>query len=187
MSTAYPLPRKVKRFMSWVYSRPLRLAGANVNSGNVNTGDVQYSRGGLQAMSIYSGMASGVSLAAAVANAGNAVAVGADVLLVSGAGKIKDVILHQQQLSGLGITFYDAGIVASGGPFVSSGTKVVAIIPAGTTFITTASGLYQPLGNSQVFNFDKPFQSGLCVNLKSGQPGFTVDFVVETNPTGAYN
>lgn len=176
--------------MSVSSKNPLRLAGATVNSGDVNTGEQKVTTGGGQSMSIYSGNAvlSGV-LSAAYANAGVAVGTGYDVLLVSGAGRIKDVMLHQQALSGLAITFYDAGAVSSGGPFPLSGHKVVAVVPGSTNVANpinsgTAFVAVTPL--TPFWGFDKPFQSGLCVALKSGQPGFTVDFIPETNPATGY-
>ena len=159
---------------------PLKVLGGNANSGNVNTNEQIITQGGGQAMSIYSGNAvlSG-ALTAAYCPAGAATGTGYDVLLFSGAGRLKDVFTHQQT-SGVAITFYDAGVVSSGGPFAASGTKIVAVVPANTFGGGPAGSLFG--AGPSVLGFDIPFQSGLAVALKSGQPGFTVTFWPEVNP-----
>ena len=161
--------------MSVTSRSPLRVAGANVNSGSVNTGEQLFTFGGGQAATLYSGMVSGVSLLGAP-GAVNGLAGGADVLLVAGAGRLKDVLIHQSLISGQSIVFYDAGVVSSGGPFPGSGTKIVGIIPA-----SPPAGLSGTFVAAGPYLFDVPYQSGLCVNLKSGQAGFTATFNPETN------
>lgn len=150
---------------------PLNLAGAQVNSGLPNTGEQRLTQGGDQAASIYSGQ-----VAPVLTGAPGAVATGADILLYSGAGRLKDILVHQGALSGVAIMFYDAAVVTSGGPFALSGHKHIGIIPASPP--TGASGSFVAAGT---YAFDFPFSSGLCVNSRSGQPGFTVTWIPDTN------
>jgi hypothetical protein len=157
--------------MSVTTRNPMRMAGANVNSGNVSTGEFNCSFGGGQAATLYSGMA-----APALTGAPGAVAGGADVLIFSGAGRLKDVMPHVQ-LSGIQITFYDSAVPTSGGPFAASGHKIIAVVPANTW--APPGGVFG-VGPIQ-YGFDMPFQSGLCVASKSGQPGLTVSWFPETN------
>ncbi len=179
--------RELPPHLSVTSKNPFRMTGANVNSGNLNTGEVLMTAGGAQAMSFWSGNAilSG-ALTGAFAPVGAATGSGYDAVLVNGPGRIKDVLVHQQMLSGVAVTFYDAGTgVTSGGPFTASGHKIVAIVPAGTPSIYggNGSGILFGQPGSAIFKFDMPFQSGLAVSLRSGQPGFTVSFVPETNQT----
>lgn len=160
---------------------PLRLAGAVVNSGNVNTGEQNQTYGGGQSATIYSGMVSGVSLLGAPFAIPNTPAQGADVQFVSGAGRLKDILINGLA-SGQTCIFYDAPVATSGGPFVASGHKILGQIPAGGA-IGAVFGNPQGLSvvPGQVIALDVPFNSGLCCNLKSGIPGFTVTWTPETN------
>lgn len=168
--------------MSWKTRNPMNMAGAVLNSGFVNTGEVRMTNGGELVATVYSGMASGALSTANSTQFGAAVAAGADLLLFSGAGRLKDV-QPNVQLSGVQITFYDAAGVASGGPFTASGVKVLAVIPANTW--SPPGGIFG-VGPIQ-YGFDVPFTSGLCVALKSGQPGFTVTFSPDTIPSNGLN
>lgn len=166
--------------MSLTSRNPLRMAGANINSGVPSTGEVKFTMGGDMTVTIYSGTAilSG-GLAAAYTSVGAAAGTGYDAVLFSGAGRLKDVQPHVQS-SGVAVKFYDAGAVASGGPFSASGHKVLGTLPA-NTWTGGAGGIFG-IG-PQIYSFDVPFTSGLCVALASGQPGMTITFTPETNPT----
>jgi hypothetical protein len=62
----------------------------------------------------------------------------------------------------------------SGGPVAASGHDVVGIIPASPP--TGLSGTYVAAGSYQI---DFPFNSGLCISSRSGQPGVTVSYSLE--------
>lgn len=165
--------------MSTTSRNPQRAANACLNSGSLNTGELLQAQGGCIAASVYSG-----AVAPSLAGAYGAVAAGPDILLYSGAGRLKDILPHVQLLSGLPVVFYDAGAVASGGPFAASGHKIVGVLP-GSTQSTAPAGSGVNIAifpNDWVFALDQPFQSGLCVATKSGQPGFTVTYTPEANP-----
>lgn len=157
--------------MSTTSPRPLRMAGATVNSGTVNTGEVQMTTGGGIAATFYSGMA-----APALTGAYGAVAVGSDVLIFSGAGRLKDILTIGTilSLSGVQTTFYDAGAPVSGGPIPASGHRIIGVLPA-------AFGVSGQVLGPGPFGYDIPFNSGLCFNSRSGQLGFTVTYTPETN------
>ena len=168
----------------------LRFVGATVNSGAVNTGEQRQTYGGGQVSTIYSGMVSGVSILGAVGAIANTVAQGADLMLWSGPGRLKDVLILQGVVSGQQTTFYDGALATSGGPFVASGHRILGIIPAGTA---TFPGVFGLLGSGlptvlagQVLSYDMPFHSGLIVNMKSGGQGMTVSFSPEVNPVGPF-
>lgn len=170
---------------------PLRLVGGTVNSGAVNTGEQRATYGGGQVSTIYSGMVSGVGIQSAPgAITGVNTAGGADLMLWSGPGRLKDVLVLQGVVSGQATIFYDGATPTSGGPFVASGHRVLGFIPAGTA---TAPGVFGLLGSGlptvlagQVLSYDMPFHSGLIVNMKSGGQGFTVSFSPEIVPGGQY-
>ena len=159
--------------MSVATRNPLRLAGAVLHSGGINTGELLYTLGGQITASIYSG-ALAPSLNAAPGATG-----GPDVLFFSGAGRLKGVTLQQttSPLSGPAIFFYDTGVVTSGGPFIASGHKILAVVnPIQVSGAWNAQSIVGP------YVFDVPFQSGLAVALKSGQPGFSATYTPEVNP-----
>jgi hypothetical protein len=165
---------------------PVRFAGACVNSGNVNTGEQNQTYGGGQSATIFSGMVSGVNLLAAPFAIPNTPAQGADVQFVSGGGRLKDILINGLA-SGQACVFYDAALATSGGPFVASGHKVLGVIPAGTVVgavFGNPQGITAVPG--QVIALDMPFNSGLCCNLRSGIPGFTVSWTPETNPQAPF-
>lgn len=129
--------------------------------------------GGTRSACIFSG-----AVAPGLGGAPGAVAVGADVLFFSGAGRLAGVVLHQSLLSGLGITFYDSHAPVSGGPLSTSGHIIVGAIPS---LINTPSGSIVPLPVGLI-PMGVPFFSGLCVNSRSGQAGYTVTWTPEANP-----
>jgi len=159
---------------------PLRMAGANVASGCPNTGEVQFTLGGAQRYCVYSGIPSGAFALSTPPQAGAPAFSGADCLIFSGPGRIKDIVLHTQLASGLPIVFYDTGVVISGGPIAASGHPIVAVAPGTWAGGTPGSGT-PILWNGTPYGYDIPFNSGLAVAVKSGQPGFTCVFTPETN------
>lgn len=174
--------------MSVITRGGLRVVGACVNSGSPNTGEQRVTYGGGQLSTIYSGMVSGMSVAAAPGAIPNTPAQGADVQLWSGPGRLKDVLIHQSIASGPATVFYDAALATSGGPFVASGHQVLGFIPAGVSGTTGAFGLVSTVGlpvvaAGQVLSYDVPFHSGLCVNFKSGAPGLSIAFCPDIVPT----
>jgi len=174
--------------MSVTSRSPLRVAGAAVNSGNVNTGEQNFTLGGAQNFTIYSGgMTSGAFIASTPPPAGAVVAAGSDCLIFSGAGRLKDVLIHPQglpqNLSGVLLELYDAGAASSGGPFPLSGTRRIGSVVFVGSGATTQGAVF---GN--VIAFDWPFNSGLCVALKpgpvlsgGGNLAFSITFTPETN------
>jgi hypothetical protein len=149
-----------------------------------NKNALKFTAGGFNCGTFYSGM---VAPVLAAANPG-AVAFGADVLLYSGAGRFDLVFPLPISASGyqLNVLFYDSAAPTSGGPFPLSGHRIVGFIPA---FIAATSGAPGFLGSGTfAINaptgppagpFAFPFQSGLCVALKSGQCGFSYTFTPE--------
>jgi len=139
----------------------------------VNTGEQNLTLGGAIAACQFSGMTSGSAPVAV-----GAVVAGSDTLFFSGAGRLKDVVLHQAPLSGTIILFYDTGTaIASGGPFPLSGHKVIGAIEN-----SVLSGGVGALPGT-LFAFDVPFTSGLAANVTALPPGFTVTYTPEANPS----
>ena len=163
---------------------PLSLKGASINSGFANTGEQRFTRGGELTATIFSGQ-----VAPGLTGAPGAVAAGSDVLICSGAGRLNTIIPHNVMQSGIPVYFYDAGVAISGGPLAASGHRIVGVLPAtyngaqnvGTTPASGAAG-WAMLGMTSTAPIvvDMPFLSGLCLNSRSGQPGFTVSYTPET-------
>lgn len=136
--------------------------------------------GGFNTASIYSG-----AVAPSLTACPGAVAGGSDVLLFSGAGRLDLIMQHQPVQSGLSIYFYDTGVVTSGGPFPSSGHKIIGVLPPTwrvPTGVTVASGQTNFVDSQPGFpiQVSMPFQSGLALNSRSGQAGVTVCWTPET-------
>lgn len=168
--------------MSLSTRNPLRLAGANVNSGQPNTGELPFIRGGMACASIFSGTAnlSGVIPTCTTAFGVPDSAGGYDLKLVSGAGRLNSVLAFNSIQSGQTVTFYDGAVATSGGPFSASGHKIIGVMPS-VFQQGGASGFNQQIiFTGQPFNVDFPFTSGLIVAQKSGQGGFSVTYTVET-------
>lgn len=146
---------------------------------------VKTTTGGFNSATIYSGSAT-----PALTAAPGAVAVGSDVLLFSGTGRLDTVLVHQHTaafVSGLlPVVFYDAHAPVAGGPIYASGHKLLAYIPF-IQNITTASffGTSGVVPNYAItwgtpVQVGAPFFSGLCcASIRSGQPGFTVTWTAE--------
>lgn len=122
-------------------------------------------QGGFKTAAIYSGQ-----VAPGLNAAPGAVAVGSDVLLQSGGGRLWKVIIHQAvlTLSGVNMPIYDGAAAVSGGPLYTSGHILLSALggPGGASGQFTASGEVN-------FQGGLPFNSGLIVNSRSGQPGAT--------------
>lgn len=143
--------------MSVTSRKPLRMAGANVNSGSVNTGEQNMTDGGGQLVCL-SGMLSGNP--------------DGGLVIISGtAGRLNSVSLHTY-VSGVAITFFDAtATFTSGGPFLLSGHKIIYSAPANTLGLQYA-----------VIKPGVPFTSGLQVRAASGAPGFSIGWSPQTDP-----
>ncbi len=164
--------------MSVTTRNPLRIIGGQPFSGGPNTGEQATIRGGSLAATVYSGnFALGGS--GGLTGAPGAVAVGGDVQLWSGAGRLNSILIHNVIQSGLQVVFYDTSTVTSGGPFPSSGHRFLGIIPAITYGAGVASGNTFIVNDGKPINVDIPFQSGLAFNSRSGQTGFTVTWTPE--------
>lgn len=122
---------------------------------------------GYRTACLYSG-----EVAPTLTGARGAVAVGSDVLFVSGPGRINAIIAHQtiMVLSGVAGVFYDAPAPVSGGPIPASGHVPLCNVLA----IGGAPISGQQIVAGAVLNVNLPFHSGLCYNSRSGQPGVTV-------------
>ncbi len=149
------------------------MAGACVNSGNVNTGEINYTRGGARTFCVYSGallLGSGGSIPLAAATTGHA-------LWYSGAGRL-NVILPHQGVSGAAGFFYDSAVVARSGTatYTESGYRVVGVVPANTFGLVGVTG-----GGPVPINCEVPFFSGLCGCFPSGMAGVTFTITPETN------
>ncbi len=163
--------------MSVPVKNPTYLAGTPRSSGDVQAGEVVFTRGGGRASCVWSGS---LLTNAALTAAPGAVQSGGHILLFSGAGRLNTVVVHQFIGSGQPVFFYDAGTIAPSGVSVS-GQKIIGIIPATMpAVLTTLSGSFQ-MGRTwnDVMVLDMPFQSGLCAGAASGSPGFTASFIPE--------
>lgn len=158
--------------MSVTSRNPLRMAGANVNSGFPATGEVPFTRGGMLTACLFSGNV--VSGGAAALSAPGALVVGSDAMIASGAGRL-NTIMPITMAPGTACFIYDAATVASGGPFVLSGHKTLAVLPA-WPMNGPASG-----NGPLPIQVDMPFTSGLCIGFKSGMNVFSISYTPETN------
>lgn len=150
---------------------PLRMAGANTHSGNVNDGRLATTRGGGQRATIWSG-----GVAPNLSQAFGAVGSGNQVLFWSGAGRLDTVIPHLQMTSGLEVFFYDAATLAGSGVGIS-GQGIIGLIPRTHTAGHWSGHVLDPWPAR--IEVGTPFYSGLCASCPSGAPGFTVTFTPE--------
>ena len=145
--------------------KPLFIAGTPRSSGDVQTGEITWTRGGGRAASFLSGQ-----------NAG-------DALIYGGAGRLNTLlVLTAAPSSGSTVLFYDSAVATSGGPFLGSGHKTLAVIPPLFSPSPT-SGLSPFAVPGYVGDLDVPFQSGLCVACvsRSGSAGFAVTYTPESS------
>lgn len=149
--------------MSVPRSKPQFVAGSPRSSGGIQTGEVMYNRGGDHSF----GQISGVGVA---------------TLIYSGPGRLNSVLTTQLGISGVATIFYDGTAATSGGPFATSGHKILCIIPPLLTALA-GSGTLNPLGWPGVLQYpDMPFNSGLYVApTLSGSHGFSCSFTPESS------
>lgn len=124
--------------------------------------------GGTRRAAQYSG-----AVSPSIVGAAGTVAVGADVLVVSGPGRVISITPHQTylSLSGVAISLYDGAGAVSGGPVAASGHIPLGGIPA-------AFGVSGQVVQSHVpIALNMPFFSGLCINSRSGQVGATISWM----------
>lgn len=154
--------------MSVTSRNPLRVVGAVVNSGSVNTGEQCWTQGGQSTYTAFSG-------------------VNVATLVASGPGRLNETLVTAQLTSGQSVVFVDSATATSGMPFSTSGHKIVGLIPP--IWRVGASGILNigsEEGRVQVVGI--PFFSGIVAcPLASGTPGFTVSWTHETNPTNPNN
>ena len=166
--------------MSFRTRRPVRMAGAVVTSGSIDTGELRTTRGGERRFTAFSGgiLPLGSGNPAPVAQTAD------HAILWSGAGRLL-MAFPLQAISGVALHFYDSAGVARSGPgtFQESGYAVLGVIPPNTWNNNggTLLGIQSPLW------FDMPFYSGLAVAGTSGIPGFTVTWSPEAFRSGAGN
>lgn len=136
---------------------PTIIAGTTLESGVPNTGQVQYTLGGVKTVTVFSG------------------AVGPDILVHAGAGRLDSAFFHDSAivaLSGQPVVFYDAAVAVSGGPLAASGHKVVGVLAPGAD--TGTSGL--ALRGGKVVNFGFAYNSGLVYTTRSGAAGWSASY-----------
>lgn len=159
--------------MSTPVRDPSFIGGTPRSSGDVQTGEISWTLGGGRTATVWSGNAVLSGVLPSVPGAANIG--GYDLMVYSGGGRLKSVLPLGVQTSGTNITFYDAATVSSGGPFAASGHKGLAFIPGNVQ--QGNSGLVTVV--NYIYQVDAPFQSGLCVALKSGQPPFSFTWIPE--------
>ena len=153
-----------------VVSRPCFVAGASA-SGDPQTNEVATTRGGSRTACVWSGS---ILTNAALTGAPGAVQSGNSILFYAGAGRLNTVFQHQAilTLSGVAVTFYDAGAVTASGTSVS-GQRFLGIL-------NSPGGVSGQLTLQAPFDFGTPFTSGLCASAPSGTPGFTLSYTIAT-------
>ena len=143
----------------------------------------KFTEGGFFSATIFSG-----AVVPGLGGAPGAVAVGPDVLLMSGPGRLDTFTpflgtLHSGTV--LSVTFYDSSIPVSGGPIPASGHKMLWSSPVYLAPLSGGGGLLSSGQASVITNLGnpwlimQPFQSGLCVNCRSGQGGYSVGWSAE--------
>lgn len=175
--------------------RPLRYAGAQMDSGWVDTGELRTNRGGEKTATVYSG-----AIAAGTLGAPGGVASMGSVLVVSGPGRLNNFTANWPAgvalagngenacISGQPIIAYDSVTVArsgvlTDGMLAESGRKVLFAwcppkqLASGVTNESFAAR-YQPQ------QIDAPFFNGLCVLALSGAPGYTLSYTPEVGRSG---
>lgn len=173
--------------MSVTSRSPLRLAGANLQSGFPNTGEVTWTRGG---------QLTGVTFSGAITMSGpsSAVSSGGSILFFSGTGRLNTFTAlfpagaalaangEAGILSGQPIVVYDSIITARSGVYTDatiteSGRKILYTWypPRVLSGVNITGPGFTPV------QVDIPFFSGLAALSLSGAPGFIVSYTPETN------
>ena len=157
--------------MSLNTRNPLRMAGANVFSSGLNTGEFTQNIGGSKRFTAFSG-----GLRSLGSGTGGVIVTQAvdHVVLWSGPGRLKTAFQFQAGVSGIAAFFYDSAVAARSGPgtFIESGYSILGMLRANSPI-----GIVEGTQISEPIIFDTPFHSGLCANGSSGIPGFTVTWI----------
>ena|SRR3990167_3040298 len=142
---------------------PIRTAMFTPTSGDLNTGQFRYTEGGQQVYTSMSGIA-------------------AAPVLIAGSGGRLDTAQVIVANSGPGIIFYDAPVATSGGPFSTSGHRILYVIPPvyPTALPSGQFMLYAVPPFSAPAKIGAPFYSGLVAQaLASGNIPFFVTYTSE--------
>ena len=166
--------------MSLASRKPVRMAGAVLNSGNLDTGEVLWNRGGMRTASVYSG-SDDYTLSGQLMHVPGGVGSGAGGFIIySGGGRLNTYIPHAAVSGLVPPVFYDSVGALASGPFLGGNPRrILYQAPANTIELTHFLGA----GPVPVV-LDVPFQSGLCVFYRSGAIGFTVTFTPEAVRSG---
>ena len=149
--------------MSFRSRSPMRTAMFTPTSGDINTGQFRNTEGGQVIYTSFSG-------------------VGAAPVLIAGSGGRLDTYMITVANSGPGIIFYDAPVATSGGPFSTSGHRVLAVIPPvyPSALPSGQFMLYTVPPFSAPAKCGSPFYSGLVVQaLGSGNLPFFCTYTPE--------
>lgn len=147
--------------MSLASRNPVRSIGMSPWSGGLNTGHFQSTFGGQQVYTSFSGVV-------------------VDTLVLAGGGRL-DSVFRYTVGSGSPVIFYDGHVATSGGPFSTSGHKVLGILRSD---VAVLSGVLTPVGSPQnvPINFGFPFFSGLiAAPIGSGTPSFSATYTPEAS------
>lgn len=154
--------------MSIQTTRPLRQAMFVQTSGELNTGQFRNTEGGQVVYTSFSG-------------------IGSNATLIAGSGGRLDTVQVMVANSGPGIIFYDAPVATSGGPFSTSGHRVLYVIPPvyPTALPSGQFMLYAVPPFSAPAKCGSPFYSGLVAQaLASGNIPFFVTLTPEAPISG---
>lgn len=155
------------------------MVGGTINSGNVNTGEIQTIRGGGQKCGLWSGTLTAGGNGVVGFNIVNAS--GGHAQLVSGPGRLNSIQPYVLT-SGSPVFFYDAQSITLSGVSVS-GQNILATIPSAWQASFASGNTPSVMFAGQPFNVDIPFFSGLCVSCPpAGGTGFTVTYTPDTEP-----
>lgn len=159
--------------MSITSRSPLRMAGATLASGSPATGEILWTRGGVQRWGANSGGIRVLSSGSPNPATGTVTVTGDHALVHAGQGRLNTVFPHVA-ISGVSLVFYDSSVVARSGPgtWQESGYPVLGVLPANTWH----PGGGTLLGIQPPIQFDITYHSGLCVAGTSGIPAFTLTF-----------
>lgn len=159
--------------MSIQTRNPVRFLGGVQQSGAKATGESPWTQGGQETYTSFSGL-------------------GVATLIYSGAagmvgGRLNYVQITNAIQSGFAVHICDAAVATSGGPFSTSGHKILWTIPGMNPAGAGASGIgyvVNPQAFQGAYAFPSmPFTNGLVAfPVASGGPSFTLSFTPEFVP-----
>jgi len=183
--------------MSLRTRKPVRMAGAIIQSGNLDTGEVRMTRGGERVATIFSGA---INMNAGAGAPGAAFSSGGSVLIISGAGRLNSFTAlwpagvalagngEGGVVSGQPIVVYDSVITARSGVLtdgtISESGRKILFSWAPPKLIASGALVLNPHATYNPVPLDIPFYSGLCAMALSGAPGFTVSYTPEAVRSG---